>query len=210
MVVAIDSEDKDTCTGLVFKRLRAGEATVPSHSAFGGITPLFRDNPLNASSSLDLIVHEGGGETAPEYCPMPPAPELPTFLQQALKCFQDKEMLESLRGNLLQDRVAYGLGEFLVASSLALSKAQEAQELQVRMVKVEEELALKTKAFSNRETTMYQELPSLRQSEKDVKKLLFNKSHEVVQLEAKILPLCNNVIDLEEKVEGMEAKMAKL
>jgi len=54
---------------------------------------------------------------------MPPAPELPVLLQQALKRFQDKEMLESLSGNLLQDRVAYDLGDFLVASSLALSKA---------------------------------------------------------------------------------------
>jgi len=57
---------------------------------------------------------------------------------------------------------------------------------------------------------MYQELASLYQSEKDIKKLLFDKSHEVVQLEAKILPLRNNVIDLEEKVEQMHAKMAKL
>jgi len=78
------------------------------------------------------------------------------------------------------------------------------------MRKLEEELALKTKAFSNRETAMYQELASLRQSEKDVKKLLFDKSHEVVQLEAKIFPFRNKVIDLEEKVEGMQAKMARL
>ena len=45
---------------------------------------------------------------------------------------------------------------------------------------------------------------------KNVKKLLFDKSHEAVQLEMKILPLYNKVIDLEEKVEGMQAKMAKL
>jgi len=64
-------------------------------------------------------------------------------------------MLESLSGNILQDRVAYGLGDFPVASSLALSKAQETQELQARMAKLEEELALKTKVFSNRETAMY-------------------------------------------------------
>jgi len=141
---------------------------------------------------------------------MPLVVELLALLQQALKRFQDKEMLESLSGNLLQDRVAYGLRNFLVASSLVLSKAQEAQELQARMTKLEEELALKTKAFSNREITMYQELASLRQSEKDVKKLLFDKSHEAVQLEAKILPLRNKVIDLEEKVEGMQEKMPKL
>ena len=41
---------------------------------------------------------------------------------------------------------------------------------------MEEELALKTKAFSNRETVLYQELAYLRQSEKEVKRLLFEKS----------------------------------
>jgi len=44
------------------------------------------------------------------------------------------------------------------------------------MMKLEEELALKTKAFSNRETAMYAELGSLRQSEKEDKRLLFEKS----------------------------------
>jgi len=206
VVMTVDSEDEDTCTGLVFKRLRVGEAAAPSHFASGGLIPVFRDNPPSASSPRDLIVHENGGEIAPEDCPMPPAPKLIALLQQALKRFQDKEMLESLSGNLLQDRVAYDLGDFLVASSLALSKAQETQELQARMATLEEELALKTKAFSNRETAMYQELASLRQSKKDAKKHLFYKSHEAVQLKAKILPLCNKVIDLEEKVEGMQAK----
>ena len=76
------------------------------------------------------------------------------------------------------------------------------------MAKLEEELSLKTKAFSNRKTAMYQELASLRQSEKEVKRLLFEKSQEIVQLEAKILPLRNKVVDLEEKVEGMQDKRA--
>jgi len=54
------------------------------------------------------------------------------------------------------------------------------------------------------------ELGSLCQFEREVKKLLFEKSQEVVQLEAKILPLRNKVVDLEEKVEGMQAQMTKL
>jgi len=57
---------------------------------------------------------------------------------------------------------------------------------------------------------MYNELAILRQSEKDVKKSLFDKSHEVVQLKAKILPLRNNVVDLKGKVEEMQVKLAKL
>ena len=77
------------------------------------------------------------------------------FFAKALKRFQDQEMVESLGGNVLQDHVAQGLGDFLVASSLALSKAQDAQDLRPEMVKLKEELTLKTKVFSNRETAMY-------------------------------------------------------
>jgi len=53
-------------------------------------------------------------------------------------------------------------------------------------------------------------LSSLRQSEKETKKLLFDKGQEALQLEAKILPLQNKVIDLEEQTEGAKAKMFKL
>ena len=40
--------------------------------------------------------------------------------------------------------------------------------------------------------------------------MLFDKGQETLQLEAKILPLCNRVIDLEEQAEGAKAKMAKI
>jgi len=115
-------------------------------------------------------------------------------------------VLESLSGNLFQDRIAHGLGDFLIASNLALSRAQEAEELKARMAKLGEELSLKTKTFAYCETPMYVELESLRQSEKDAKKALYDKSHETVQLEAKILHLRNNVVELEE----MKEKIAKL
>ena len=47
---------------------------------------------------------------------------------------------------------------------------------------------------------MYVKLGSLRQDEKKAKKALRDKSQEAVQLEAKILPLRTNVIELEELV----------
>ena len=97
----------------------------PSHSASGGLTPAFRDNPLSSSSPCQLVIHESGGESAPKGQEVPPTPELPALLQQILKRFQDKEVLESLSGNHFQDRVAHDLGDFLIASNLALSKAQE-------------------------------------------------------------------------------------
>jgi len=208
-VVAVDSDDEETCTNLVFKRQRVGESVAPSPSASGG-TPAFKDNPPSTSSPDQLVLREGGGESTPKGQQVPSAPELPMLLQQILKRFQDKEVLESLSGNLFHDRVAHGLGDFLIASNLALSKAQEAEELKARLAELEEELSLKTKTFANRETTMYNKLASLRQSVKDVKKALFDKSHVVVQLEAKILHLRNNVVELDGQVEEMKAKMTKL
>jgi len=56
--------------------------------------------------------------------------------------------------------VAQGLGDFLIASSLALSRAQEAKKVKARMAELEEELSLKNW------------------------KALYDKSHEDVQLEA--------------------------
>ena len=78
------------------------------------------------------------------------------------------------------------------------------------MAKLRDELALKAKVSSTREAALNKELMSLRQSEKEAKRLLFEKYQEALQSESKILPLCNKVIDLEEKVEEAQAKMAKL
>ena len=51
---------------------------------------------------------------------------------------------------------------------------------------------------------MNQELSSLRLLEKETKKLLFDKGQEALQLDAKILPLRNRVVDLEEGGQGDE------
>ena len=66
--------------------------------------------------------------------------------------------------------MAQCFGEFLIAFSLALSKARDSQ---VETTKLREELTLQAKTFSKSETTMYQELASLRQSKKEVKRLIF-------------------------------------
>ena len=92
------------------------------------------------------------------------------------------------------------LGEFLVNSLTFVSQAK---------ARMKGELALQAYIFANHETVLNQELSSLCQSEKETKKLLFDKDQEALQLEAKILPL-RNVIDLEEQAEGAKAKMAKL
>ena len=50
--------------------------------------------------------------------------------------------MDSLSEDPTQSRVAQGLGEYLIASSLSLSKVRD---LQARMAKLREELALLTK-----------------------------------------------------------------
>ena len=75
--------------------------------------------------------------------------------------------MEGLSDNLLQERVADVLGDLLFVSNLALNRTQESEDLKVRVEKLEEDLATRTKIFTNRETALYLELASLRQSEKD-------------------------------------------
>ena len=118
-VVAIDWEGEDTDEGLVFKRPWVGVA-VTSLSTTDGHAPSFRNNPPSASSPRGLLALEGGGESTPRGDQVPPAPELPAILQQALKCFQDKEAVKALGGDLLRDHM--GHWEFLVNSSAFVSQ----------------------------------------------------------------------------------------
>jgi len=177
-----------------------GVATI-SLSVTDGHPLSFRDHPPNSSSPRGLLALEGGGESSPGGDQVPPTPELPAILQHALKCFQEKEAAKALGGDLLRDRMGQSLGEFLVNSLAFVSQAE---------ARMNGELALQAQIFANRETTLNQELSSLRQSEKETKKLFFDKGQDALQLEAKILPLRNKVIDLEEHAEGAKAKMAKL
>jgi len=113
---------------------------------------------------------------------------------------------------MLRERIGNGLGEFLVHSSAFVSQIEARMEEKLALVetRMKEELAQQARVFAIRETALTQELSSLRQSEKDTKKQLFNKGQEAVQLESKILPLRTRVIELEEQTEETKAKMAKL
>jgi len=46
------------------------------------------------------------------------------------------------------------LRDLFVASNLALNRTQEAEDLKVRVAKLEEELTFRTKTFTTRETAM--------------------------------------------------------
>jgi len=79
--VAVEIDDEETCTDLVFKRSRVGEVVAPSTFASGG-TAAFMDHPPNASSPLPFAMHEGGGESAPEGQEMPSTSPLPLLLEK--------------------------------------------------------------------------------------------------------------------------------
>ena len=98
----------------------------------------------------------------------------------------------------------------MIASNLALNKTQEAEDLKVKVATLEEELIVKTKGFTNRETAMYLELASLRQSEKNAKKALYDKGQEAVELEVNILPLRTRATELEDLVAELKGKVANL
>jgi len=97
VAVVVDLEDGDICTGLVFKRLRVGEAVAPSHSTSGGFTPTFRDNPLSASSPRHLIVHEGGGRVPLEARKCLPLPNSLPFSKKTSNVFKTKRLWRAWR-----------------------------------------------------------------------------------------------------------------
>jgi len=73
-----------------------------------------------------------------------------------------------------------------------------------------EELAQLVLIFTNRETALDQEISSLRRTEKEIKKRLYDKGQEYTDLESKVLPLRTRAVELEKEAEATKAKMAKL
>ena len=141
---------------------------------------------------------------------MPPVVDLPAFLQQALKCFQNREVVGSLGEDSLQGHAANDLGKFLDAFSLTITKVQGLQTEVQKLKEAAGQDALQIKNLSQRETALYIEVSSLRQTDEETKKLLFEKSEETLHAHAKILDLRKEVIDLHEKAKQSLAKMARL
>ena len=207
-VLAVESDDEDTCIGLVFKRPRVGTSVVPSASVSAG-APTFIDHSPSASSPLPAAALEGGGESATRSQEMDSPTPLPLLLRQALSRFQSCEA-EGLDDILLQERVANVLGDLLFGSNRALARTQAFRDLEAKMVKLEDDFVARAKVFANRETALYLEMASLRQTEKDAKKALQDKSLEAVELEAKILPLRTRTVELNDIVAELKGKVADL
>jgi len=221
-IMSIDSDDdEDTGEGIVFKRRRVAAATT-THSATSSRPASFKDQPPSASSPRGLLALEGGGESALRDDQTPLAPELPDVLQHALKSFQ-RGATEDLDKDVIRERMGLSLGEFLVQSNaltsktevrtkeqLTLLEAKAKEDLALAEEKKKDELAQQARVFATREITLLQELSSLRQSEKDFKKRLFDKGQEYTDLESRVLHLRTRVVELEEEAEATKAKMAKL
>jgi len=204
-----------------------------SHSATVSHPASFRDHPPSASSPHGLLALEGGGESAPGHEQTPSAPELPAVLQLALKGFQ-RGVAEDLDEDAVRERLGLNLGEFLAQSNtlisrtevrikeqlalveakakedLALAEAKAKEDLALAEEKKKEELAQLVLIFTNCETAMDQEITSLRQSEKETKKRLFDKGQEYIDLESRVLPLRTKMVELEKEADATKAKMAKL
>ena len=177
VVEATASEDEDTCSGLVFKRKRTIDVVTPANSASDERAPSFMENPPSASSPRDIVVHERGGESASGGDHgVPPATDQPVFLQQALQSFQERERMESLGEDPLQEHVAKCLGDFLIDSSLAMTQVHELRTEMQKLKEAASQDALQIKKLTQRETTLYLEVFNLRQTDKETKKLLFEKS----------------------------------
>jgi len=148
-----------------------------------------------------LLALEGDGESAPT---APSAPELPVVLQHALKVFQTENSDETAA----RERLGLNFGALMAQSNAFITRTK----VRVALVeaKAREQTALLARAFTTRETTLKQELTSLRQAEKDFSKRLHDKSQGAVELEEKILPLRTQAIELEEAAEASRAKMARL
>ena len=107
-----------------------------------------------------------------------------------------------------RERLGFNFGA-LLAHSCAFITRPEARVALVE-AKIKEETTLLARSFVAREIALKQELACLRRSEKDLSKQLHAKCREVVELEARILPLRIRVFELEEAAEASKAKMAGL
>jgi len=171
---------------------------------------VFRENPPSTSSPRDLVLREGGGESAPEGDSGAPFDvELLTFLQEVLQAFQNGEM-ESQGEDPLRGHAARGLWAFHIVSSCASTQVLELKAEMLKLREMASQDALQIKKLTQRETALHIELADLRQIDKESKRLLFEKSQEALSAHAKILPLLNEVIALQEKAEETQAKMARL
>jgi len=149
---------------LQFLRLQA-QMTAPLPS---GSTPLV---------SLPLVTSwykKVGGECRWGNHGAPPADAV-AFLQRVLQSFRDQERMESMDEDPLQEHATKCLGDFLVVSSLTMTKMQKLKE-------AASQDALQIKGHKHCETTLYLEAADLPKAEQATKKLLFEKSQEAIRV----------------------------
>jgi len=113
-------------------------------------------------------------------------------------------------GGLLSQANAYIDKAEALREQLALVEAKDKKDLNLEEEKKKEELAQLVLIFTNQETALDQEISSLRQTEKEIKKRIFDKGQLYTDLESKVLPLRTKRVELEKEIEVAKAKIAKL
>jgi len=172
------SEDKETCSDLVFKRKRKVDAAIPMPSNSDSRAPSYKECPPSASSPCNIAVHEGRGESASEGDQWDSSTDLSSFLQKVLHSTRIKERLENLEEDPLLKHVSRQLGETLVRTSLLLSKMRRAKELASQEV-------LQATELKRRVTGLTLKVEELRKADRETKGLLFEKSQETLRLYAR-------------------------
>ena len=84
--------------------------------------------------------------------------------------------MESLGEAPLQEHVVKCLGDFLVAFSLTMNQVRELRTEMQKLREAASQDALQIKKLQQCETALYLEVSDLRQTKKETKKLLFEKS----------------------------------
>jgi len=110
--------------------------------------------------------------------------------------------------------LALNLVEFFAQANAfsheAESKAKEKLALAEELALVKEPLANQAQGFFIRETALNQELSALRHAELEANKKLHDKGQKYTTLLGKVVPLCAQVVELQEEGATSKAKMANL
>ncbi|XP_068503901.1 uncharacterized protein [Phaseolus vulgaris] len=150
---------------------------------------------------------EGGGEHQPS--PPPATSGLPAALQEALKSFAVR--LSAMVDDCLPQIVGEGLKDSLEKFELDNRINQEvASTAKAEAEKTKCDMMMQGLEFSRVENALKDELQSVRQDNKELRKKLHDKLQDAVELESKIVPLWEKIAALEEVKKTDAQKMANL
>ena len=150
---------------------------------------------------------EGGGEHQPS--PPPTTSGLPAALQEALKSITVRlsVMVDDCLPQIVGDGLKDSLEKFELDNRINQKVASTAK---AEAEKTKCDMMMQGLDFSRVENALKDELQSVRQDNKELRKKLHDKLQDAVELESKIVPLRERIAALEEAKKTDAQKMAKL